>query len=457
MDSSIAYTLGYGSGIDTVKLVSDLVNSSRAPKMEALNGRVSANQAKISALAKLTGELEAFTSSLGDVVREGKFRTSPTVSDSTIMSAKLSGKGSIGDLSAQVTVHRLAAGQTLYSGVKAAAGDPIGQGTLTLSVGGVDHAIVIDAGNDSLNGLAAAINNSGAGVTANLVNDGGGVRLVLKGQTGLDNAFTLAADAGADPGLSDFTFDGTTGGMTVGQNAADAQLEVDGLMLTRASNNVSDVIPGVELTLLKADPGKAVALGTERQGTLLKSTLQDFVSVYNTVWNSLKSARNEFGSEYALRQFEQQFSGLTTQKLTAHGSINKLSDVGIFTNRDGTIALNGDRFDAAIAADADAVEALFNPSRAPGVDVAANPGISGVLDQLKKSMLDKDGTLDAIKDRLTDISEDYAKELDRIESRSDAYRERLEKQFSAMDARVASLKATQSYLEQQIKIWNGNN
>jgi flagellar hook-associated protein 2 len=38
--------------------------------------------------------------------------------------------------------------------------------------------------------------------------------------------------------------------------------------------------------------------------------------------------------------------------------------------------------------------------------------------------------------------------------REDAYRARLEKQFSGMDARIGALKATQSYLEQQIKLWN---
>ena len=457
MVSSIAYSLGFGSGIDTATLIDDLANASRQPKIEALQTRVQANQAKISALATLTSSIDNFASSLAEVVSEGSFRTQPTVSDTSIMTAKLSGSGgNIGSLSARMTVHALAAGQTLYSGVQASSTDPIGQGAMTLSVGGTDYAIAIDGTNDSLEGLAAAINASGSGVTANIVSDGGGYRLVTKGATGTANAFTLTADAGADPNLSNFTWDGATG-MTLGQAATDAVVEVDGMTLTRGKNTIDDIIPGISLTLVKADPSKSVVLGAERQSTNIKSTLNDFMSVYNTVLGTLNSSRNQFGSEFGLRQFERGFNGLTTQKLTSHATINKLSDIGIYTNRDGTIALDSKRFETAFAADPDAVEALLRPPTGPGVDAAANPGISGVMTTLKKSMVDDNGALDAIKDRLTEVSKQYEKDLDRIETREDNYRARLEKQFSGMDARISALKATQSYLEQQIQIWNGNN
>jgi flagellar hook-associated protein 2 len=44
-----------------------------------------------------------------------------------------------------------------------------------------------------------------------------------------------------------------------------------------------------------------------------------------------------------------------------------------------------------------------------------------------------------------------------MEARELAYRSRLEKQFAGMDSLIGALKATQSYLEQQIKLWNNGN
>src|SRR3546814_11900941 len=93
---------------------------------------------------------------------------------------------------------------------------------MTLSIGGTDYAITIDATNDSLDGLAAAINASDSGATASIIADEGGYRMIVKGTTGAANGFTLAADGGADPGLTAFAY-GTGGGMRLGQAAADAK------------------------------------------------------------------------------------------------------------------------------------------------------------------------------------------------------------------------------------------
>ena len=81
--------------------------------------------------------------------------------------------------------------------------DPVGEGVLTISVGGgagVD--VTIDATNNNLNGLAKAINDKNAGVTASVVTDLNGARLVVKGQTGDANAFTLTVPAARPAGWS---------------------------------------------------------------------------------------------------------------------------------------------------------------------------------------------------------------------------------------------------------------
>src|SRR3546814_9303691 len=67
-------------------------------------------------------------------------------------------------------------------------------------------------------------------------------------------------------------------------------------------------------------------------------------------------------------------------------------------------------------------------------------GVNGAIDRVSRS-------LDAQKENLAD-------QLEKIEEREDAYRKRLEKQYGSLEAKLAAFKATQSYLEQQIKLWS---
>src|SRR3546814_9787986 len=140
---------------------------------------------------------------------------------------------------------------------------------MTLSIGGTDYAITIDATNDSLDGLAAAINASDSGATASIIADEGGYRMIVKGTTGEANGFTLAADAGADPGLTAFAY-GSGGGMTLGQAAADAKFTIDGVAFSCATNIVDDDVPGMSLTLKQAAPGQPVDPGPTRPPALPK-------------------------------------------------------------------------------------------------------------------------------------------------------------------------------------------
>ena len=43
-----------------------------------------------------------------------------------------------------------------------------------------------------------------------------------------------------------------------------------------------------------------------------------------------------------------------------------------------------------------------------------------------------------------------------MEARADAYKAQLQKSFTTMDSRVTALKATQAYLEQQVKVWTND-
>ncbi|KTE41072.1 MULTISPECIES: flagellar filament capping protein FliD [unclassified Sphingopyxis] len=455
MVSSIANSLGFGSGIDTQQLVKDLAAASREPKIERMTGLVQANQTRISALAQARSNLDGFADSLGQMVSDGTLRSTPTVSDDSVLSATARAGLSADNFAASVEVTQLARGQTIFSGVVADKSAAIGQGTMTLTVGGVAKTITIGAANDSLDGLANAINASGAGVTASVIAADGGYRMILKGPTGAANAFTLDT---ATPALSGFAY-GSGGGMTLGQSAANAEFTLDGIAFSRASNIIDDVVPGMSLTLKKAAPGQPVDIGASRPLDMIKQTIGDFVDVYNQLKKSLQSASKMSGATQSLRELERELQALVGKVLTSHGSINKLSDIGIGSTKDGLLAVDTAKLEKVLATDAGAVEAIFNPRRDAAHTEATDPGIAFALDAIRDKAIGADGVMDRISKSLTAKSESLAEQLEKIEMREEAYEKRLEKQFGGLDAKLAALKATQSYLEQQIEMWSnqGNN
>ena len=458
MVTSIINSLGFGSGIDTKQLVTDLAAASREPKVARINTLTQQNQTRISALAQARSDLEGFADSLAQMISDGTLRSTPTVSDDSVLSATARAGIHADSFAATVVVSQLARAQSTYSGVVADRTAAIGTGTMTLTVGGVAKTITVDGTNNSLDGLASAINSSGGGVTASIIADQGGHRLILKGPSGAANAFTLAADAGADPGLSAFAY-GAGGGMTLGQSAANADFTIDGVAFSRASNTIDDVVPGMSLTLKKAAPGQPVDIGASRPLDMIKQTVGDFVSVYNQLKKSLSSAAGQSGSTTALRELERELSGLIGTVISSHPTINKLTDIGVSTTKDGLLAVDETKLAQVLAADAGAVEAMFNPRRDGGRTEASDPGIAFVLDSIRDRAIGTDGVIDRVTKSLNSRKETLADQLENIEMREDAYRARLEKQYGSLDAKLAAFKATQTYLEQQIKMWTnqGNN
>ena len=458
MVTSIINSLGFGSGIDTKQLVTDLAAASREPKVARINTLTQQNQTRISALAQARSDLEGFADSLAQMISDGTLRSTPTVSDDSVLSATARAGIHADSFAATVVVSQLARAQSTYSGVVADRTAAIGTGTMTLTVGGIAKTITVDGTNNSLDGLASAINSSGGGVTASIIADQGGHRLILKGPSGAANAFTLAADAGADPGLSAFAY-GAGGGMTLGQSAANADFTIDGVAFSRASNTIDDVVPGMSLTLKKAAPGQPVDIGASRPLDMIKQTVGDFVSVYNQLKKSLSSAAGQSGSTTALRELERELSGLIGTVISSHPTINKLTDIGVSTTKDGLLAVDETKLAQVLAADAGAVEAMFNPRRDGGRTEASDPGIAFVLDSIRDRAIGTDGVIDRVTKSLNSRKETLADQLENIEIREDAYRARLEKQYGSLDAKLAAFKATQTYLEQQIKMWinQGNN
>ena len=69
----------------------------------------------------------------------------------------------------------------------------------------------------------------------------------------------------------------------------------------------------------------------------------------------------------------------------------------------------------------------------------------------------RSGPIASAQDQLAKEAKAIADDRAKMESRAATYYNQLVASFTTMDVQVSSFKATQSYLDQQIKIWNGNN
>src|SRR3546814_7197677 len=87
MVSSIANSLGFGSGLDVKQIVTDLSNASREPKIARVTELTQTNQTRISALAQARADLDGFADSLSQMVNDGTLRSTPTVSDESVLGA----------------------------------------------------------------------------------------------------------------------------------------------------------------------------------------------------------------------------------------------------------------------------------------------------------------------------------------------------------------------------------
>ncbi|MGE4323257.1 MAG: flagellar filament capping protein FliD, partial [Sphingobium sp.] len=125
---------------------------------------------------------------------------------------------------------------------------------------------------------------------------------------------------------------------------------------------------------------------------------------------------------------------------------------GVATSRDGTLKLDTNMLDKAIAADPSAITQMLNPA----VKSAARPGLAGLMDSVRDRIQQTDGALAQARAKYQKLAETFTKQLEKLDAQMVSYEDQLTRTYSAMETRLTALKATQSYLEQQIAIWNNS-
>ncbi len=276
-----------------------------------------------------------------------------------------------------VTVSQLAQTSMVYS--QAMSGTDALSGSISIQVGnGAAQVVNVDPQNNKLSGLAASINQAGIGVTANVITDSSGSRLSLvSGTSGAGG--NLQVDASQ---LTDTT-QATSPIFSVAQTGQDAQLVVDGIALSSASNTVSNVIPGVTFQLLDTSSSPIQVQVTNDAATVAQS-LAAFVKDYNAVVsamdaqegnNSSGQAQPLFGSP-VLSGLQQQLASVLVTP-AGSGTISGISALGISIQKDGTLALNSDTLNSALESNYTDVQNFFQAAGGFGLAMSAAVDASG--------------------------------------------------------------------------------
>ena len=451
-------SLGVGSGIFSNDLVRQLVSAERAPTEQRLNSRQSEAEAQISAFGKIRSALESLKGAAEKLNTAENLRAFVgTSSNEDVVSATVdSATANRGSYS--LNVMGLAQAQSLASGIFADRDTTlVGTGTLTFNVGGVATDITVDTTNNTLEGLAASINDAGAGVTAGIVDTGSGYRLVLSSdETGTANSISVSAidddgNSSDAAGLSQFVFDGTTSNMEETVVAKDARMEINGIEVTRSSNTVEGVVDGVTFNLKSLG---TASVDIQSDPDEVAGRVQEFVDKFNTLKGEIKkysgfnddSGKGILSGDATLRGLE---TDLRQMLVTIPGgledsSVRMLADIGISTNPDtGKLDFDQAKFKDQLKAAPEDVAALF----------AKTDAADGIAERLVTSVsnyLANDGALASRTEGLNKTLERIQDQRDRLDLRIESYEARLIRQFSAADALISQIQSTGNYVSQQL-------
>lgn len=372
MTAPIVSFSGLASGLDTRALVDAIIAQARVPAV-----RLEADQAAITqqraALATFDGLLASLRSAAATL------RLGTPFEATTATTAVVSGTGPLATVttaagvapgSVRLSVDQLARAAKLSSSAVADPSAALGNAG-TISINGRTLDVAADT---TLTGLRDAINalNSGStpsGVSATIL----GIspieqRLVLTSATTGAAGIALADTTGTvlqSLGLVDAL--GNTEPGAVLQAGTDAIFRLDGFVLTRSSNVVTDAINGVTLTLTSEEAGAVTDVTFGRFADAARTALQQFTDAYNAVTGFLRAqgtatdtSRPALFNDALLRGLRRDLpTQLLQSVLGAAPDLATAASAGLSLTREGTLQFNAATFDAAFNTRPADVRALF--------------------------------------------------------------------------------------------------
>ena len=449
--SPLITSTGIGSGLDISAIVSSLTSAYGAAQTNELSAEQTSLNTQVSAFGTFSSALDTLQATLSTLENPTQLAGyAATVADKTIASATTTSDAVAGQYSLEV--QNLATSATLTSQPVASSSTTVGTGTLTIAVGSSSASINIDNTDNTLAGIAAAINSApnNPGVTASIITTTAGARLVLAGTaTGAANAVTVT-QSGGDGGLSSLVYDPTDGvtNLTQTQAATDANFSINGYPATSANNVVSDAITGVTLDLLGASAvNTPTTLSISADNSAASTSIGTFVTAVNGVISAIQNltgydastqTAGPLNGNATLESFQNQLENiLDTVNPSNAGGATSLADLGITADANtGALDSNATTLSNALSSSLTSVGNLLGGTN----------GIATQLNNLINSYTSPGGLLATINQGLQSSLSNVSQQQTALNAELATYSATLTAQYNAMDTAIAQLKETQNYL-----------
>jgi flagellar hook-associated protein 2 len=433
---------GIGSGIDTQKIVTALVDAEKAPKQAQIDKQTTSTSTTLSGLSMIKSALDTYRAAIAKLNTATAFGSiSGASSDEKIAKTTVTDTATNGTYALEVT--KLATASKVSTVVFAGgASSVVNTGTesttLTISQSDSDYSVNIEPG-ATLQETRDAINSQlkSKNISANILTDANGSRLVLSsGTTGKGTELTLS---GAEE---------LTKGYEVTTIPQNSEYTLDNVKMESASNSITSVLSGVNLELIAT--GKST-ITVSTSTTQLKTSAQAFVTAYNALLTAINSQTKVTTTATATGGAATTGGALTgdatMRSLVASvrnelvggeagsgaSGLSMLSQLGINTDKStGLLAIDDTKWDKGVKAFGSEVAELFTGKNGiinrmtSATDVYAKSG--GVLAQRQTSLTDNLNSLKVDQEELT--------------RRMATLQTTLTSKYTAMDTLVAQLNAT---------------
>ena len=454
---------GIGSGLDVTQLLTDL-RAAENQKLVPITQQKASQNAKISGYGQLKNALEQFQTSVNKLNDPKLYQSLSTeIRGGSAVKATASGEATAGRY--DVEVSQLArAGSLATNSIQGddALTKPLAEAgaSLTLTFGNdsegnpVTRTISLTE-NSSLEDIRDQINDfdfeDGPKVSASIVNDGTGYRLALN-----------STATGKEASINDMSFSGLTGGVVLAADVEtayegrDAELKVNGIAITSATNRVEGAVAGVTLEVEKVtEAGSPNTVVVARNTLAVREAVEGFVKGYNdlktrigelTAFNGGGDAAGDLIGDRAVRTIESQLRSALVGSVPG-GDINRLSDMGIELNKEGKLELDSSKMSKAVAENQDAVAAFFASD-------SEEAGMGGQVNEVVNRLLSDNGTLGSANRSAEASIAALDVRLERTEVSIDRTIERYRKQFSQLDVMMSQMSSMSDYLTQQFDMIN---
>jgi len=455
------------STADVPTLVSALVNAKVAGQGAQIAGKEEADKTQLTAIGTLKSVLSLLQSSLNPLADGTTLSAFTATASGKGLSATPGNDAVAGSYAVNVT--SIATAQSLTSSAFGADAQ-LGAGTMTLSLGDKSMSIDVDASNNTLNGIASAINSASGnpGITATVINGSDGAHLVLRAATtGAANTISVSttlADGTPDNGLSSLgvtSTPGTTDGSTISSAqekhpwsqsvvARDAVFSIAGTQATSPSNSVSSAIKGVTLNLTADAVGTTQTLSIAHDVSGQTNAINAFVTAYNNYVNTATSLSSYDSSQKAgsqggpllgdsmLNTIRNTLATLASRGVGTGASAVNLASIGITLQPDGTLKTDSNALNNALANNPNVVATLFNKAT----------GLGATMSSDLTKFLQSGGILDA---RTTTLNQDLKSQADQhaqLATYTAQLTSNYNQQFTSLNKLMAQMNNNSNYLTQ---------